>query len=212
MQAVIYCRATDDAPTNDVQEDLCRKFCKGRGWTVASVHFDVCSDDGLESRHRDGFAQLMAEIEKDHDGIVVVAYDAKRIGRQDHLWQVINAMQGQVDFCAYSEPFDTTSEQGRMIADMLGVWSRLDPRPSKASQPLLAPYPRPDDTPRIGRPPMSATVPGVVSRIHQLKEQGLSLRAIAEQLNQEGIPSARGGKWWVKTVRSALGQSVQGAQ
>jgi DNA invertase Pin-like site-specific DNA recombinase len=45
---------------------------------------------------------------------------------------------------------------------------------------------------RLGRPP---TLPQpVVRRIRRLRARGLSLRAIADELNESGIPTAQGGK------------------
>jgi DNA invertase Pin-like site-specific DNA recombinase len=56
---------------------------------------------------------------------------------------------------------------------------------------------------RLGRPP---TLPqSVVQRIQRLRARGLSLRAIADSLNQDGVPTAQGGaKWYPATVRHVL--------
>jgi DNA invertase Pin-like site-specific DNA recombinase len=56
---------------------------------------------------------------------------------------------------------------------------------------------------RLGRPP---TVPqAVVRRIRQLRARGLSLRAIADELDQAGVPTAQGGAaWYAATVRGVL--------
>ena len=41
-------------------------------------------------------------------------------------------------------------------------------------------------------------------RIHELRAEGCSLRAIAEMLSGEGRVTARGGRWHASTVRSIL--------
>jgi hypothetical protein len=47
--------------------------------------------------------------------------------------------------------------------------------------------------------------PELLEYIHRLHEEGLSLVAIAERLDNEGVPTARGGSyWWPSTVASAL--------
>lgn len=47
--------------------------------------------------------------------------------------------------------------------------------------------------------------PRVLDYIHRLHDNGLSMLAIANQLNADGIPTARGGRcWWPSTVASAL--------
>jgi site-specific DNA recombinase len=43
-----------------------------------------------------------------------------------------------------------------------------------------------------------------VRRIFALRNDGATLQAIADQLNGDGTPTARGGKWWPATVRYVL--------
>jgi DNA invertase Pin-like site-specific DNA recombinase len=56
---------------------------------------------------------------------------------------------------------------------------------------------------RLGRPP---TLPkSVVRRIQRLRARGVSLRAIADELNEGRVPTAQGGKqWYAATVRGVL--------
>ena len=56
---------------------------------------------------------------------------------------------------------------------------------------------------RLGRPP---TMPReVVRRIQRQRARGDSLRKIAEDLNEAGVPTAQGGKQWhAATVRHVL--------
>jgi hypothetical protein len=47
--------------------------------------------------------------------------------------------------------------------------------------------------------------PSVLQRIVELREEGSSMTAIADRLNDEGVPTTRGGRcWYPSTVRSAL--------
>jgi hypothetical protein len=57
---------------------------------------------------------------------------------------------------------------------------------------------------RLGAPPASALVPESVARARELRASGLSLRAVVARLNAEGVPAGRGGKWWLRTLTSAL--------
>jgi len=56
---------------------------------------------------------------------------------------------------------------------------------------------------RLGRPVDLSD--DVRARIEQDRAKGLSLRAIADGLTAEGIPTARGGAWHASTVRAVLG-------
>jgi DNA invertase Pin-like site-specific DNA recombinase len=56
-----------------------------------------------------------------------------------------------------------------------------------------------------GRPAVSDR-PELVEQIRAMREAGMTLQAIADRLNEEGIPTARGGsKWRPSSVQSALG-------
>ena len=46
--------------------------------------------------------------------------------------------------------------------------------------------------------------PGTLTRLMELKQDGLSLRQIAKVVSQEGRKTRRGGKWSAQTVRHAL--------
>lgn len=48
----------------------------------------------------------------------------------------------------------------------------------------------------------------VWSLIRSLRDQGLTLSAIAEKLNSMAVPSARGGVWYPTTVRNMLTRSI----
>lgn len=40
--------------------------------------------------------------------------------------------------------------------------------------------------------------------IHQLHQEGMSLRKIVAHLNEQGIKTARGGKWYASTIKAVL--------
>ena len=50
-----------------------------------------------------------------------------------------------------------------------------------------------------------------VRRIVQLRERGLTLRAIAAALQDEGRPTKAGGKWHASTVRNVLRRAESNA-
>jgi site-specific DNA recombinase len=44
----------------------------------------------------------------------------------------------------------------------------------------------------------------IVRRIFAAKATGATLKAIADDLNQDAVPTRRGGRWWPGTVRYVL--------
>jgi len=97
------------------------------------------------------------------------------------------------DFVAADVGLDTATAQGRRTLALVREvdrWSR-EPQPQQR---------------RRGRPGLAVRAPHVAERIAELRERGLSLQAIADALNAEGVPTPRGGAHWrPSSVQSALG-------
>ncbi len=88
---------------------------------------------------------------------------------------------------------DTAAQTGRQAVALLHEidgWAR---------------QPNPDRRPR-GRPGLASGSPRLAERIAGMRERGLSLQAIAEALNNDGVPTPRGGtQWRPSSVQAALG-------
>ena len=55
-------------------------------------------------------------------------------------------------------------------------------------------------------PPAVADYPGLRQRIARMRAEGMTLQAIADRLNAEGVPTVRGGaKWRPSSVQAAAG-------
>jgi hypothetical protein len=64
----------------------------------------------------------------------------------------------------------------------------------------------PPGRPPRGRPGLARHSPELAARIAAMRERGMSLQAIADALNEEGVPTHRGGTLWrPSSVQSALG-------
>jgi DNA invertase Pin-like site-specific DNA recombinase len=99
---------------------------------------------------------------------------------------------------------DTATEAGRLAASALSdvggsERERLSARTRRGLQAARARG--------SGAGPASvADVPGLKERIARMREQGMTLQAIADTLNQEGVPTLRGGaKWRPSSVQRATG-------
>ena len=51
--------------------------------------------------------------------------------------------------------------------------------------------------------------PQVVEMIQDGRARGVTLRAIADQLNGIGVPTARGNRWHPETIRTTLNRAAQ---
>ena len=98
------------------------------------------------------------------------------------------------DLVAADVGLDTATAQGRRMVALLREIDRWGREPD-----------RPERRPR-GRPGLAHGAPHVAERIAEMRERGLSLQAIADALNAEGVPTPRGGaQWRPSSVQSALG-------
>jgi site-specific DNA recombinase len=194
-----------DGVSLDAQEERCRALCAARGLTVVGVRSDAGASGRSEVAERPGLREAIA-LCREHEAVLVV-YSVSRVARSQRiLWTLLDPARGDsIALVSATEPFDTASPMGRAMLGMIGIWAQLEADlVSERTRDALA-HVRAQGQ-RLGAPSMSMVNPEAVRTVHELRAQGLTLRAIVERLNTEGVPSVRGGKWWVKTVRAALRQ------
>ncbi|MGH3613596.1 MAG: recombinase family protein [Pseudonocardia sp.] len=98
---------------------------------------------------------------------------------------------------------DTSSAAGEMTANVIASAAQYERRliGQRTREGLAA---KRAAGVRLGRPPVLPAE--VVRRIIDAHRAGMSLRVIAEGLNEGGVPTARGGGvWYGSTVRKVLG-------
>lgn len=214
--AVIYSRvSTQDQADNgvglDTQEDRCRAVCAARGLNIVAEFSDKGLSGKLDVCRRPGLAAALAAARTQN--AILVVYSVSRVARSQRiLWNLIDPGKNEsVALISATEPFDTSTPMGRAMLGMIGVWAQLEADlVSERTRDALAQVRASGK--KLGAPTMTTVAPEAVARIHALRAEGLSLRAIVERLNEEAVPGARGGRWWVKTVRSAIAQSpIEGA-
>lgn len=219
MKAVIYTRVSTaeqarEGISLEAQDVRCRALCAARGFEVVSVYSDKGMSGRSEPNKRPGLAAALAELQAFGDAgvdAVLVVYSLSRMTRsQRQLWTLLDpANKRSIKLVSATEPFDTSTPMGRAMLGMIGIWAQLEADlVSERTKDALAQLKASGK--KLGSPNMTATAPESVKRVVELRKEGLSTRAIAAKLNEEGVRTGRGGKWWCKTVRAALSQA--GAQ
>ncbi len=97
------------------------------------------------------------------------------------------------DLIALDVGLDTATRAGAHVARVLREVERWEREP-------------PAGKPPRGRPGLVHRSPELADRIRTFRDAGKSLQAIADLLNEEGVPTPRGGdRWRPSSVQTALG-------
>jgi len=173
-----------------------------RGWTLVGIEEDA-GVSGKSLTGRVGLEAALFAVESKKDAALVVA-KLDRLSRSllDFAGLMQRSQKKGWSLVALDLGVDTTTPAGEFMASVLASaaqWERRiigqrtkDALAVKRSQGV-----------QLGRP--RAVPAEVVQYIEGLRQQGLSLRAIAERLNAEGVPRAHQGRqWYGSTVKSLL--------
>jgi hypothetical protein len=140
---------------------------------------------------RDGVAQALERIAAGEGDTLLTARLRSLATSLPQLTSLLQWLaEARADLIALDVGLDTATAEGRRMVALLREvegWDRDRAKPR-------------------GRPGLAALKPHIAERIAELHERGLGLKAIADALNAEGIPTPRGGaQWRPSSVQSALG-------
>ena len=100
---------------------------------------------------------------------------------------------------------DTTTAAGRLLVDVVSAAASFESRRIGERQKAVNAVRRSQGK-RTGQAPILPA--SVRLRIAADREAGKSLNAIASALNDEAVPTAKGGRWYASTIRHVL-QSIR---
>ena len=153
------------------------------------------------------------------EGAALVAYSLSRLSRslKDTLLIADKLEKAGADLVSLSENLDTTSASGKMIFRIFCVLNQferevLSERTSAALQHKKAKgevySPTPYGFKRVGMQLFAdEDEQQIIGEIHKLREEGMSLRRIAQRLNEAKIPAKNSGSWHASTVHYILRNS-----
>jgi DNA invertase Pin-like site-specific DNA recombinase/peptidoglycan hydrolase-like protein with peptidoglycan-binding domain len=197
-------RADADAAVHEIE-----RACEQAGWVLAEVVTDRENGRGLE---RPGLAYALEQIAAGTARGLVVT-DLRRLSRS--INDVGTLMEwfrdAQAALVALDLGVDTSTPSGHDVAATLitlGGWERE--RIARRTRSGLAEV-RASGRP-TGRPAVSDK-PDLVERITAMRNANMTLQAIADQFNAEGVPTLRGGAMWrPSSVQAALGYRRPGTR
>jgi DNA invertase Pin-like site-specific DNA recombinase len=125
-----------------------------------------------------------------------------RLGRSsaDVLGLVERAQREGWRLVALDVALDTSTPAGELVVAAVAMAARFEYRRISERQ-----REKHEELRRLGRPRGRATAPtAIADRIIRLREKGWTWQAVADELEREGVPTARGGaSWRPSSVRAA---------
>ena len=205
VRAVGYVTAPEGEPFHGAQfneqSGAIDSYCEQRGWELTEVVRDVegSSSNGLE---RQGLLYVLDKIGRGEANCIVVSDLGRLSGSAADLGGILDRLdRSEGRLVAMDIGLDTASGEGQLAARALasvGSWEQDRSRPGLAAAQAA--------TPVAAAPTAVQDVAAVKGRIVAMRQEGMTLQAIADVLNSEGVPTLRGGaKWRPSSVQSAAG-------
>jgi DNA invertase Pin-like site-specific DNA recombinase len=186
----------------DAQRARIEAECERRGWTLVAIHEDRGAS-GKALKGRPGLAAALAMIEDGAaDTLVVAKLDRLSRSLIDFATLLQSAHDQGWNLVALDLGIDLGTPAGEFLASVMASAAQWERRIIGARTKDALAIKKAQGV-RLGRP--ISIDPLVAERIRTEHAAGLTLTAIAEGLNREGVPTARGGaKWYPSTVRAVV--------
>ena len=204
MRVLGYVRVSTDEQSNsgaglEAQRRAIVAECERRGWHLV----EVIDDAGFSAKDlkRPGVREALRVLEAgDASALVVAKLDRLSRSMIDFTGLMERAQKQGWALVALDCAVDTTTPTGEAMANMLATFAQFERRLiSQRTREALAV--KKAQGVKLGRP--RSLPPRVRTRIRRMRGRGMTLEAIARKLNDEGVPTAQGGKrWYAATVRA----------
>lgn len=212
-----YCRVStagqvEEGVSLEAQQAKIAAWAELNGYELAGVFVDA----GVSAKRADNRPQLQAALAAvcATKGAVLVVYSLSRLARstKDTLAIAERLEKADADLVSLSERIDTTTAAGRMVFRMLAVLAEFEReqivervtdamRHKRAKNELVGKLPTGFELAADGKTlvPVAAEL-AVVKLVEELRASGLSLRAIAAELDRRGIGTKEGRGGWKHTA------------
>ena len=176
----IYSRVSTSDQTSDNQTSFLREVIDKNGWVLVDVYTDegISGSKGRDKRHQ--FDRLCRDMVRRKFDMVLV-WDVSRLGRSlSHLVEFLNDLHSVgCDLFIYQQGLDTSTPSGKMMFQMVGVFSEFE-RSMISERVKLGLKRVKDSGKKLGR--KSVQTRDVVSQIWKLHDEGFGLKSITEKV------------------------------
>jgi len=201
----------DDGVSLDAQRARVEAYCLANDLDLNAVFVDA----GLSGKRADNRPELQKALDMAcRDGAVLVVYSLSRLARSTRDTLAIGERldEAGADLVSLSEKIDTTSAAGKMVFRMLAVLAEFE-RDQICERTKSAMNYKRSKGERTGTVPYGFDLAcdginlvenqkeqAALKIIDELHAAGMSLRAIAAELNARKITTKNGGESWPHTT------------
>eukprot|EP00752_Nemacystus_decipiens_P000237 g237.t1 len=192
-RAAIYLRVSTDGQTTENQRLVLERVAERSGWEVVEVYEDHGISGAKGRKERPAYDRLCKDANRRRFD-VVMAWSVDRLGRslQDLVSFLGDLHAVRVDLFLHQQGIDTTTPAGKAMFQMMGVFAEFER--AMIQDRIKAGLDRARaNGKRLGRPPVDTSKR---AEVLQAREQGLSVRRIAERVGlSTGVTKAELSPW-----------------
>src|SRR5205823_11558201 len=179
----------------EAQREAIEREARRRGWALV----ETIEDAGYSAKDlkRPGIQQVLETLQRGEAKALVVG----KLDRLSRSMIDFTALMGRATregwaLVALDCAVDTTTPAGEAMAHVLATFAQFERRLiGQRTREALAQ--KKAQGVRLGRP--QSISPQLARRIRSMRTRGMTLQAICDKLNAEGVPTARGGAVWRPT-------------
>ena len=222
IRAAIYTRvSTEDQAKEgfslDAQLEKLRSYCKAKDWSIAGEYVD----EGYSGRktRRPAYIKMMEEINK-WDALLVIKMDRIHRNSKNFMFMMEDLNKKGKEFVSMMESLDTSTAMGRFVMDIIQRIAQLESeqigervyigmeQKAKTNGGVLG-FNIPYGYDYINRKlVVNDSEAIIVKDIFDMYRNKLSMKKIAEILNQKSIPTKLNKIWGPQTVSLILKNPV----
>ena len=206
LKAVGYVRVSTEEQSDsglgvEAQRASIQAEALRRGWQLVEIFEDTASGRSLS--RRPGLEEALRTLDTGGAGALVVSkLDRLSRSTKDFASLMERASRGGWAPVVLDLGVDATTPSGELVANVMVSVAQWERRAigQRTKEALAA---KKAQGAILGRPRQLPV--RVRQRIFKMRKKGLTLRAIAEVLNGDSVPTAQGGvKWYASTISKVL--------
>jgi DNA invertase Pin-like site-specific DNA recombinase len=200
----------EDGVSLDVQERTLRQAGEMYGFTET----ELVKEEGRSGKSVSGRPKLIDALNrldrKEADALIVTRIDRLARSTKDFLDIVDRANKNNWRLILLDLNLDTSTYQGRFVVTIMSALAEME-RGIIAERAKDIHKDRRERGVVWGKDmgPKQVISPAVAKQIRLKRSLGHSYQVIADSLNQQGIPSARGGSWYASSVKNIVDATIE---